>query len=178
MPGQNVKTYYKTPEQQASDNAITARHDARVAQNRQVRDETLHPESVSTVDKIKRAASSAGHTATQVAAKVGGAVNKVVTNPTVVKAGRVVQSHADTFQKNISTAQTSQAPRQSAPHKKGGKKPRMPSGGTQGNNLAAQQDPFNIRAGNGGDPFGIHSGIIGGGKKKPPGGQGNNPFGL
>jgi len=169
---QNIQTNYKTPDQTKSDREILAKQNARVEQNRAIRDRAQHTET--TIEKIKRAASSTAKTA-------GEAINKVVNDPNVRKAGRVVQGRVDAFNTNITSdvAPTrKRSPQQQTQYQPKHQPKYQPHSVPR---QAAQDNPFNLGGGDrmniggagtpgSGDPFGV-SGI----KKK---GGGNNPFGL
>jgi len=113
-------------------------------------------ETRSTIDRIKAAARSASQSASQ-------AVNKITTNPTVKKAGEILQEKSNTFQKNISYKEQSQQQPQKVVQKvivvkKSGKIQKAPSGKKERVSIAGSQND---------NPFGI--GNLGGGLGGPMG---------
>ena len=117
---------------------------------------------LSTVERIRTSVISGGRT-------VGNAVEKFRNNPTVQKAGKIIQERADVFQHNISNQNEPRPQPRSQPapvhkKKKGGyKQPKVVYVKEQS---APRQEAQN-------DPFGMN---LGGGKKPP--GKNRNPFGL
>lgn len=116
---------------------------------------------ISTVERIRASVVSGGRA-------VGRSVEQFRNNPTVKKAGKIVEERAEVFQRNISNQnEPHPQPRSppAAPHKKhkGSKQPKVVYVKEQS---APRQEAQ-------GDPFGIN---LGGGKKPP--GKSHNPFGI